>query len=702
MRIRNGIFIGLLAVSIGLAAFLPSTHYTATDKEAELVKRILHFTERYHYSPKKIDDTFSEELFDLYMERLNSSERWFVASDIESLDRYRSELDDQIKAGDFTFMDQSIELIKKRWEETQGYYKDALSKPFDFTIEESLEFDPDKRDYPGNSEELKNYWYKLCKYETLTRLSSSLEDQEDTLDEELKAKSRETLEKEAREDVEKTFDRWYERLMERERSDFLNIYLNSMTNVFDPHTGYFEPIDKQNFDIQMSGKLEGIGARLMLDGDYTKVSSVVVGGPAYKQGDLKENDLIMKVAQEGEDPVDIAGMDLDDVVQLIRGKKGTKVILTVKKVDGSTAEVPIIRDVVELEDGFAKSLLLKSEGGADVGYISLPRFYDDFSDPNGRSCATDVAKEIEKLKTNGVNGIILDLRNNGGGSLRDVVRMSGFFIEEGPIVQIKDKVNPPKILRDTDDSVLWDGELIIMVNQLSASASEIIAAALQDYDRAIIVGSKSTFGKGTVQRFVDLDNLMGNYDMKPFGQIKLTIQKFYRVDGGSTQLKGVEPDIVLPDEYAFMDLGEKDQEYAMAWTNIDEVNYEQEVLNLTGEKAQLMQLSSDRIAKNDTYGKITYHAKYLKDQQEDSEYSLNLESYNEHMEKILEESDNYSSLFDKEVVSGVQNLPEDIAGMEGNEGKVERNKEWVKGVKKDLHLSECLNIMDDLLRVNAN
>ncbi|MEO1715046.1 MAG: S41 family peptidase, partial [Bacteroidota bacterium] len=379
-------------------------------------------------------------------------------------------------------------------------------------------------------------------------------------------------------DVLKTFDDWYERLEKRKRSDYLSIYINSITNVFDPHTSYFEPIEKQNFDINMSGKLEGIGARLQSDGNYTKITSVIVGGPAWKQGDLKENDKIMKVAQDGEDPIDVTGMQLDDVVSQIRGEKGTKVILTVKKIDGSIADIEIVRDVVILEEGFAKSLILHTTAKEKVGFISLPRFYDDFYDEEGRSCARDVATEIDKLKKENVRGIILDLRNNGGGSLRDVVTMSGFFIEKGPIVQVKARGRSPEVLEDNDPSVKWDGHLIVMVNQFSASASEILAAALQDYERAVIVGSTSTFGKGTVQRFYNLDRAIPGYsELKPFGEIKLTTQKFYRIDGGSTQLKGVTPDIILPDMYSYIETGEKEQEYPMNWTQIAPVPHEQNV-----------------------------------------------------------------------------------------------------------------------------
>lgn len=422
-----------------------------------------------------------------------------------------------------------------------------------------------KKPFAKDDATLKDYWRQSMKWETMTRLAEKLEKKEKG-EENFKDKTYEELEAEARKDVLKVYDDWYVRLEKRKRNDYLSMYLNTFTNIFDPHTEYYEPIDKQNFDIGMSGRLEGIGARLQTDGDLTKVSEIIVGGPAWKEGKLEENDKIVKVAQ-GDDPewTDITGMVINDVVQLIRGKPGTKVRLSVKKADGSTKEIVIIRDVVIIEEGFAKSLLIETEEKETIGYLRLPKFYADFNNSNGRRCADDVAVELEKLKQAGVQGIILDLRSNGGGSLRDVVKMSGFFVEEGPIVQVKSRTRKAEVLSDDDPGVQYSGPLIVMVNQFSASASEILAAALQDYGRAVIVGTgTSTFGKGTVQRFFDLDAVIrGNPEVKPLGEIKLTVQKFFRVNGGSTQLRGVTPDIVLPDNWLYLETGEKEEDFPM-------------------------------------------------------------------------------------------------------------------------------------------
>ena len=699
---KKSVFVALFLGALLFVSFFPSV--SLEDKEQVLLQRLKYLLEEFHYHPKQIDDNFSEDLYELFLDRLDSGKRWFTKEDIAQLEPYKYRLDEDLKDSNFEFFNLAVELVKYRWVETQAYYQDALAQPFDYSIsaEELYEADGDKRSYVSAGAEQQKLWQDICKYDALVGLYDDLESQKDTEDEELKAKTYDELEVESREDVLVSFDRWYDRLEKRDRIDFLTIYLNCITNYFDPHTSYFEPIDKQNFDIQMSGKLEGIGARLMMEDDYTKVSSIVVGGPAWKQGDLSEDDKIYQVAQKGEDAVNVKGMDLDDVVQLIRGKKGTEVTLSVKSVDGSTKTITIVRDVVELEEGFAKSLIMDTQAGAKVGYISLPRFYDDFGDPNGRSCAEDVEKEIEKLKANQVEGIILDLRNNGGGSLRDVVRMSGFFFEEGPVVQVKDRFSAARVMGDTDDEVQWDGNLIVMVNQYSASASEILAAALQDYDRAIIVGSNSTFGKGSVQRFVDLDRIPGDVEMRPFGQVKVTIQKFYRVNGGSTQLKGVESDIVLPDQFQKLELGEREQDYAMEWTKIDAVDYNQSVADISGIRSTLVKNSAERVQDNDAYLEIMQYADYLDAQSDMSAYPMDMEGYGELVEAMDDKSEAFRSLFDAEVITSVSNLQEDEAYITASESRTSRNDEWVKGVKKDLHLSEALNIMDDMIRLNGN
>lgn len=687
----------LLALTAAAALFLAFyTPMNTAQKEAALMQSILTELNYYHYQPLDINDGFSEKVYGLFLDRLDGGRRWLVDGDVKQLEAWKNKLDDEANDGTFAFLDLAIQLQDAGLKKTQSWYREILSQPFDFSKNETIETDHEKKPFAKNDDELKAYWLQSMKWETLTRFSEKMEKKEKG-DADFKDKTKEELEAEARKDVLKVYDDWYTRLEKRKRTDHLSFYLNTFTNIFDPHTEYYEPIDKQNFDIGMSGKLEGIGARLQTDGEYTKVSEIIVGGPVWKQGILKANDKIMKVAQ-GDNPewTDITGMVINDVVQLIRGKPGTKVRLFVKKVNGSTEEIDIVRDVVIIEEGFAKSLIIESPQQERIGYINLPKFYADFNDKNGRRCADDIAAELDKLKQSNVQGIILDLRGNGGGSLRDVVKMGGFFIEEGPIVQVKSRVHKPEVYTDDDPSVQYGGPLIVMVNQFSASASEILAAALQDYKRAVIVGTP-TFGKGTVQRFFDLDAVVrGNPEVKPLGEVKLTVQKFFRVNGGSTQLKGVTPDIIFPDPWLYVETGEKEEDFPMEWTQIDPVPYDQKVYS-TDKMPLLKDKAAGRIKSNELLQKIDARAKRMKQQRDNSVHSLNIDAYRAENDKWEAEDKEYETLFEKEVLSNIQNLSMDMAGIEADESKKARNSEWLKNVKKDVYLLETLNIMHDML-----
>lgn len=652
----------------------------------------------YHYQPAAIDDDFSEKVYDLFMKRLDGNRRWLTQSDVAQLEVYKDRLDDDVKVGNYDYLNLAIDLQEKGIDKTQAYYREFLSKPFDFNLDEVYETDGEKKPFAKDDNELKEYWREAMKFETMTRLADKVEKKEEG-NADFKDKSFEDLEAEARKELLKVYDDWYSRLDKRKRDDHVSMYLNCITNVFDPHSEYYQPIDKQNFDIGMSGRLEGIGARLQTDGDYTKVAEIIVGGPAWKVGELEANDRIMKVAQ-GDEPewTDITGMVINDVVQLIRGTPGTKVRLYVKKADGSTQEMSIIRDVVILEEGFAKSLLIETPEIERIGFLYLPKFYADFNHEDGRRCAADVAVELEKLKAENVDGIILDLRNNGGGSLRDVVQMSGFFVEEGPMVQVKARERRAQVLDDEDSSVLYDGPLIVMVNQFSASASEILAAAMQDYGRAVIVGiGPSSFGKGTVQRFFDLDALVrGNPEVKPLGEIKLTVQKFFRVNGGSTQLKGVIPDIQLPGIWQDIPTGEEEEDYPMPWTQIDPVPYTQNVYK-PHNLGKVKERSAARIKSDEVFQKVEERADAVKAQRDQSEFTLNLEKYRQKNDQWEADNKAFEKLFEVNVISNVQNLPVDVAGINADESRKARNDEWLKTVRRDKYLLETVNIMHDLI-----
>lgn len=707
MNINRPILLSLsfIVLFVG-ASFTLTNPEDDSAKEELMLKTMMDGLRKGHYSPLEINDDFSKKLHTSFLNRLDARKRFLVEDDIKQLAKYEASLDEAINEYNYEFFDLSVMLYEAGVARAKDYYTKALETDFDFTGSESIELDGEKRAYPKNYEEQQERWDKIMKYEIMVRLNNKIEKQEEELakeerDPEFKEKTEKELLADAIADAKKTFDKWFIRMEKTKRQDHLDNYLNSVATLYDPHTNYYAPIEKENFDIRMSGRLEGIGARLQSDGEETKITEVVTGGPAWKEGSLKANDIIMKVAQGEEEPVDVTGMNINDVVSYIRGKKGTEVRLTVRTTEGEEKVITIIRDVVIMEEGVAKSLILdyKKEGVKNIGYIMLPSFYADFRDPKGRQCANDVAREIQKLKNQGVNSIILDLRDNGGGSLRDVVNMSGLFIEEGPIVQVKERDYKPTILEDTDDRVLFDGNLIVMINQFSASASEILAAAMQDYNRAVIVGSNSSFGKGTVQRFFDLDRLVrGNGDEKPLGQVKMTIQKFYRINGGSTQLKGVVPDIILPDNYQNIQIGEKEYDYAMEWTQIEPVDYKQKVRQVKN-MDKLRSNSKKRVSLNETFQMINDNAARLKKVRDDSDASLNLKEFQAERKAEKAEAKKYEDIM-KDDIEGmsISNLETDMKDIKADEGKEARNEKWLEEVQKDVYIQEALMIMKDMMK----
>lgn len=682
-------------LSITLFSF---SYFILSDKDEAIDQTISVALNNIHYSPLEINDKFSEKVYKLYLKRLDYNKKFLIQSDIDELKKYEKSIDDDFKNSQFNFFEKSYELILKRVAEAQEYYKDILSQPFDFTKDETIQLDPEKLNFCKSKEELKEAWRKTLKYQTLAKIYDLTEEQEKAREKSdtVKIKSKEEIETEARKKVLKSNDDWFKRIREFNRNDRISIYFNSITGIYDPHTEYYAPKDKQNFDISMSGQLEGIGAQLQEKDGYIKVSGIVPGSPSWKQGQLKVGDLILKVAQGSNEPVDIVDMRMDDVLPLIRGKKGTEVRLTVKKPDGSIIIVPLVRDVIILEETFAQSVVLK--GKKKIGYIKLPSFYADFGGQNGgRSSAKDVKKELQKLKAENVEGIILDLRYNGGGSLADVIEMAGLFIEKGPIVQVKQKSGYPDIKEDRDASVVYDGPLVVMVNSNSASASEIMAAAIQDYKRGIIVGtSPTTFGKGTVQRFFSLDDyLPPSYShLKPLGDVKITMQKFYRINGGSTQLKGVTPDIALPDPYYLLDRGEKEQDYPLAWDEIAPAKYQYWKTDYGIPK--LKAASEERIKNNQGFITLNETAKRLKKQKDDNIVPLNYDKFMAMQKKIKEDNKKWDEL-DKEFNNfEISALSSDPIIPESDTIKTARIQDWYKNIKKDIYLNETMNIMTDI------
>lgn len=650
-----------------------------------------------HYSPKDIDGQFAKKVFDKYIEMTDYGKLFFLQEDIDNFKNYEANLPKEIMYGTTELYDVVSAKIKDRMKEAESYYTDALSKPFNFTGNDVIELDGKKINWSANKDELKDRWYKSMKYRTLARFEELKEAQKKSTDAKEKAKSIDTLQKDARENVKKSMTAYFKKLNKITDNERFATYINSICHVVDPHTDFFPPKDKQRFDEEMSGKFFGIGAVLQSEEGVCKIKQIVVGSPCWKEGHLKVNDIINKVAQNGEEPVDITAWDIEDIVAIIRGKEGTLVHLFVKHLDGSTEEITIKRGKVEIDATFAKSVIIK-DGNANIGYILLPEFYADFQDANGRRCAIDIEKEINKLKQENVQGIILDLRYNGGGSLTDVVDIGGMFIDKGPIVQVKSKNESAQTLADRKAGTLYDGPMAILINQGSASASEILAAAMQDYKRAIIMGTTS-FGKGTVQRVFPLEDFyQGDKSLYPFGSIKLTLQKFYRINGGSTQLKGVTPDITLPDVYELLDVGERRDSNSLAWDQIAKADYKALTPNV--DFNTLIENAKKRIFAEEKFKVITRNAARLKQQSEDNTYSLNEEKYQAQMKEAKDLSKKLDEIDKDKKSLTVINLKVDKATIDKDTATITKNNEWIKLIKKDPYINEAGNVISDWIKLS--
>ncbi len=706
----------------------------ASAREELILKTVMAGLSTAHYEPEKLDDAFAGRVYNLYLKGLYKSRRFLLASDMSQIDKLRPDIDDEVKRGSREFYDLTTKLYTARVKEVQGYVDDVLAKPFDFTKDETIELDDEKVAVAATPAASREQWRKYLKYQVMQQLADAIAAQERAKEEKAKpadvkakeakaekvenaddspladlpdaaedktiaagpAKSLTELEADARKKVAKLYTDLFRRMSQQKDADMFALYVNSITNTYDPHTEYFPPKDKAAFDIQMTGRLEGIGATLQEKEGEIKVQEIVPGTPSYRQGELKAGDVIQRVAQGKQEPVSVEGMRLDEAIQLIRGKKGTEVRLTVKKPDGSMRVIAIIRDVIIIQETYAQSQIIE-EGGKKIGYLRLPSFYADFSrQAGGRNSGEDVKKELAKLTAEKVDGVVLDLRNNGGGSLQDAVEMSGLFIPEGPIVQFKSSGGGAQVLSDRDPAVQYSGPLVVMVNSYSASASEILAAAMQDYQRAAIVGSTTTYGKGTVQRIFDLDEALGSEfnAIKPFGALKLTTQKFYRINGGATQLRGVTSDVVLPDMYAYLDQGEKETAYPLKWDEIKKADYQPWITPVPA--AKIKAASVARISKDAEFRTIDDIAKRLKKQADNTVRSLKLSDYQR--EQLLSKADTkrYEEIEKTLPELKIHPLDTDRATLKGDSVQFARLTNFGKKLKKDVYLHEAVNIVREL------
>ena len=664
--------------------------FSDPNKEKLLIEVVKYVVEKGHYSTLDINDDISEKIYNTYLEQIDAQKRFFIQSDIRQFEKYKLKLDDQLKDQDLTFFNLVYETSRKRINEVKNYYEEIMNNSFDFSSNEDINLDFENKSYARNSNEIKNRWRKQLKYSTLDIISLKLGDSIKVIDNKTRNESM-TL-------IKKNTDDFFDYVEEMDRDDWFANYINAFLNQLDPHTVYFNPEDKDRFDTNISGKFDGIGARLQKTEGTVKIVDIIVGGPIWKDKLLDVGDIILKVAQENQDPVNIIGMKLDDAIKLIKGPADSFVTLTVKKISGEIKDVLIKRGVVELEELYAKSTLI-NKGDKNYGYISLPKFYIDFSDRKSRNSANDVKNEIIKLKNNGISGLILDLRNNGGGALQTVVDMTGLFIERGPIVQVKSTGNRKQILYDKDPQVVWDGPLVILMNKMSASASEILAGALQDYNRAVIIGNEKSFGKGTVQNVIDLNRFISNssYDL---GALKITTDKFYRINGESVQLEGVKSDIVIPDSYKYIFNGEKDEKNPLQWDKISPANFDK-----WAKRDYLNKISSEnqsRIDNDDYYSLINDRAQWLKDQQSNKTISLNFNSYNSFLTKQREKNKRFESLNKYENTLNFKLLKTEKQYIMSNKELLSSRNRWHRNLTKDLYIEEGVKALEMLSLLDKN
>ena len=724
---------------------------TPTANDRRVARAVAQHIPRAHYTRTPINDDFSKKLFDEYFDTLDPNKYFFYQSDLKKFDDLRTKLDDQVREGDVTFAFDVYTLFLERLNERVEWMKKRLEKPFDYTKDEYIILDREDEERADDEEEYNELWRKRIKnslllYQMINEATEEKKDDKDLTEDEKKELRDEELfpHKSPKERLLKSFDLMQKRYTEYDNSDVLEIYLSTLTHIYDPHSSYMAPKTMEDFEIQMKLSLQGIGATLQSDSGFTKITKLVPGGPAEKGGELKRGDRIIAVAQENGETVDIIDMPLDKVVKLIRGEKGSKVILTVldgeKGLNSKPKMVEVIRDKIQLKESEAKGEIkevrysslnqdlrkifekdakvspslrtesvptVREDGSKDaeadaksptpdaqlptpkldkklkIGVITIPSFYADFEavssrNPNAKTLTTDVMNILADMKDDKVDGLVLDLRGNGGGSLSEAIRLTGLFIPEGPVVQIG--YGPgidPKVDRDEDGITFYRGPLVVMVNKMSASASEIFAGAIQDYNRGVIVGDKKTHGKGTVQTIFDMDRLFrlpSLFKLPSAGTLKFTVQKFYRITGASTQKKGVEADIVFPSFTDHMEMGEERLPHVLEWDEVSKAKftpYDREALNIPA----LTQKSLARREKNEKFKVLNEEIAEYAEKLKDKKVSLNKEKRSEERKKDDEVFERRRALL----------MPEtEFSGDEEN-------------TEDDLYLEETLMIISDMV-----
>ncbi len=691
-------FLYIVIIAVGIGIFFGFQQQQKDYRKEKTLLAILNYVlTQGHFHKKEMDNALSEKVFKEFLKGLDPLKRYFLQSDIDEFSKYQSLLlaGKKIQNRDILFFNLVHQRFLERVTQAEKRCKSLLSQPFDFSKDETVSTNYKKLTYCKDEKELTDRWNKQLKSSILSKIHIKKTEQKDKVkkDSTYSKKPFKILEKEARETTQKNFDDFFERIDELTYEDWFSTYVNTITSQFDPHTTYLDPSFKKRFDISMSGKLEGIGAVLQKRNGFIKVVELVAGGPAWKAGELEVEDLILKAAEGDNKPTDLSGMRLDKAIEYIKGKKGTEVRLTIKKIDGSIKTISIIRDVIEFEETFVKSSIIKKDG-KKYAIIHLPKFYINFEEKNYRNSATDMAKELERLKKENVQGLIIDLRNNGGGSLKTAIEISGLFIEKGPIVQVKYRGKEPIVKEDTNASTQWDKPLVILVNESSASASEIFSGAMKDYHRAVIIGSKQTYGKGTVQTVIDL-NRYSKLKNEDLGALKMTIQKFYRVNGKSTQLEGVHSDIVLPTKYRYLNIGERDLENPLLNDSVPPTQYN--VWKGYKNFDKVIAESQKRMSEKSYFKLVDENAKWLKKQKDDEIIYLQYDAYMKDIQKGEEASKKFKALKDYKSNLVFTSPNYELAELK-KDGELKKKREkWHKNLGKDAYVEEAVNVVSQLI-----
>jgi carboxyl-terminal processing protease len=690
----------LLILVLGLAASsrssaLPKPPHRTPTKYEKILHDVGEMIAEIHYSPRPIDDSFSSEVFKKYLNGIDPEKKILMQADINSLRRFQYTIDDEINGKAPVQFAQTVnDIYRKRLQESEALYKDILSHPFDYSKDEYVELNDDRLDFPKTDADRKEGLRLRLKFLALEKYTELLDQAKNGKDSSTAHATNEQLEATARQKAMRSMDLYYSRLkVKANDNDRFNEFVETIVQCMDPHTDYFPPVEKRSFDEDMSGRFFGIGASLKDDDGTIKIGSLLTGSPAWKSGQVNVGDAILKVAQGSQEPVDLTGYTIPDAVKIIRGGKGTEVRLTLKRTDGTIKVISLIRDEIVQDEKFARSVIVTTEK-SKIGYIYLPEFYADFENNNGNRCYIDVAKELVKLKEENVDGVVLDLRNNPGGSLGDVVEMVGLFVNQGPVVQVKGREGRPMVLEDHARSALYTGPLTVMVNEFSASASEIFAAAIQDYKRGIIIGSTSTFGKGTVQRPFPLERNTNMGLDSGLGTIKLTMEKFYRISGGSTQLRGVASDIVLPDAYEHSKYREKDQPDALPYDVIARATYSP--FRTPYNISTIASESNGRIKNNSVFSQIGVDADWL-DKESEQPYPLNIDKYRQRQVEVKDTVAHIEKLAKLSQPMSLSFLTVDSAKYNTDKDKGDRYHAWLNALSSDIYLKETVTVMGDMI-----